>query len=158
MSDIAPLLILILFWVFFGSRLSKLKKFGDAAKKASMKTPAAPASKPRPANPPAAAAPAEAPAAPVRTPVTPAVPVPTFSESGSAWSSQRSSTGSLGEDTLEGIDPCHDEQAREMNFLQAMPADPDSAVPPELTLSWARNDVVRGFVYGEILNRRKSVS
>ena len=158
MSDIAPLLILILFWVFFGSRLSKLKKFGDAVKKAGMKTPAAPASKQRQADPPADAVPAAAPAAPVRTPVSPAVPVPSFSESESAGSNQHPFVGSLGEDTLEGIDPCHDEQAREMTLMQAVPADQDSAVPPELTLSWARNDVVRGFLYGEILNRRKTVS
>ena len=158
MSDIAPLLILLLCWFFFGSRISKIKKIKDAAKAPGQKPAAAPAPKQKTSDPRADIAPVRDPEAgvPVRAPISPTVSAPSLSEGGSAWVNDRTSVGSLGEDSMEGIDPCHDEQAQEMTSLRSASADPDPVAPPELTLSWARNDVVRGFVYGEILNRRKS--
>ena len=60
--------------------------------------------------------------------------------------------GSLRTDLPEGTDPCHD-------GLRAAPygtdAEEEEAAGP-LNLSWAGSDVVKGFIYGEILNRKRA--
>ncbi len=63
--------------------------------------------------------------------------------------------GSLGEESTEGLDPCHDEQLAGLDLAESAEQTTDpAAVKPGLSLSWSSNDVVKGFVYGEILNRR----
>ena len=60
-------------------------------------------------------------------------------------------SGSLGGGSTEGTDPCHD------GWKPAgRPAAPETEArePGGLQLSWAGNDIVKGFVYGEILRRK----
>ncbi len=171
MSDIAPLLLVLLCWFFFGSRISKFRKAGKGAA-AGTGLPKSGAPKAESANPvsPSSSAPvSESPVrspvmpsvsspvqgAPVRSPMTPSVSAPAFSEGTSGWERDNPS-GSLGEDTLEGIDPCHEDQSREMDLLRTGSGQSAPGSAQGLTLSWAGNDVVRGFVYGEILNQKKS--
>ena len=98
-------------------------------------------------------------------------------ETRSTLSSSMSSSGygSLGGTSTEGVDPCHDEPARmPMGSLRAestegrdpchddwkpaAPNAPAQAGAPEtaggLNLGWTGNEVVKGFIYGEILNRK----
>ena len=60
--------------------------------------------------------------------------------------------GSLGVVTGEGIDPCHDEQLAGLN--QAEKSEPVQTAEPAFRLSWTGDDIVRGFVIGEILKRK----
>ena len=174
MSDIAPLLLLLLCWFFFGSRLTKFKKAGKGpAAGGSQPKFAAPKPKGESANPvsqsssaPAAEGPVRSPmtpsvsslaqAAPVRSSMTPSISAPAaLSEGMSGWDRDYL-PGSLGEDTQEGMDPCHEDQFREVDRLRAGYGQGDPGPAHGLSLSWAGNDVVRGFVYGEILNQKKS--
>ncbi len=83
--------------------------------------------------------------------------------------------GSLGGGSMEGVDPCHDDPGAmrpgslQVSFpegtdpchddLHAVPAqsrpEAEPSAPP-LSLSWAGSDIVKGFVYGEILNRKRA--
>ena len=52
----------------------------------------------------------------------------------------------------EGTDPCHDS-------LRAAPygtGEEEEEESSPLNLSWAGSDVVKGFIYGEILNRKRA--
>ena len=63
--------------------------------------------------------------------------------------------GSLGAETGEGFDPCHDEQLQSLTqetHRERMPA-PEGEIPG-LQLSFTGDEIVRGFVMGEILRRR----
>ena len=154
MSDLAPFLLMLLFWVFLGSRISKIKKNNNAKTGTVQKPQQETKRQPDPVNLP----PDPVSAAPVRSPMSPSIPSPSLSEGLSGWDHSTYSVGSLGEDSLEGVDPCHDGQAEDMDRLRSVPSENPSSTVPGMTLSWAGNDVVRGFVYGEILNRRKSAS
>ena len=60
--------------------------------------------------------------------------------------------GSLRVDVPEGTDPCHDS-------LRAAPygtGEEEEEESSPLNLSWAGSDVVKGFIYGEILNRKRA--
>ena len=62
--------------------------------------------------------------------------------------------GSMNAVTGEGYDPCHDEQLAPLSHAEtAVPA--AQAAEPGLQLSWTGSDIVRGFVMGEILNRKQ---
>ena len=62
--------------------------------------------------------------------------------------------GSLNYITNEGIDPCHNEQLGTLTAAtkSALPAAAEQARHP---FGWTGNDIVRGVVISEILNRRK---
>ncbi len=63
--------------------------------------------------------------------------------------------GSLNAVSLEGVDPCHDEQAEETFRRNAEESrDAATAAGEGLALSWTGTDLVRGFVYSEVLRRR----
>ena len=62
-------------------------------------------------------------------------------------------SGSLGGETLEGRDPCHDDWKP---AVPATAASAETAEPGGLNLSWTGSDIVKGFVYGEILKRKVS--
>ena len=198
MDEFAPLLIVLLFWVFIGSGLKKVAKNATKGKKGPQKTgtaslkgvkdaffpaeafpekaspekaaAAAPAEKAAPA---AAAQPASNPPVPASAPLRPAPMVSALRESAPAERPQpapmvstlRESApadrpqpapylGSLAKETGEGDDPCHEEQMAELNRLRA-PSAPSVAPDGDgLNLSWSGEDIVRGFITGEILRRR----
>ena len=60
--------------------------------------------------------------------------------------------GSLRVDLPEGTDPCHD-GLRAASFRTD--EEEEEAAGP-LNLSWAGSDIVKGFIYGEILNRKRA--
>ena len=63
--------------------------------------------------------------------------------------------GSLNAVTGEGFDPCHDDQLEGLRRAEAEPAFIAAPQPaPGLRLTWTSNDVVRGIVMSEILNRK----
>ncbi len=67
--------------------------------------------------------------------------------------------GSLPTQETEGFDPCHDEQLSEMDRAEAaQPFRAAGPVSPGLGLSWASGDIVKGFVYGEILKHHTPAS
>jgi len=175
MSDLAPLLLFLLFWFFaIGKGVSKSKKKQEDSKKAGSPGAAAPKqpSRARTSFPkeafPESPAPDAAPVQPIkaadpdaartwteRTPLAPTITVPSFSDSPRDAAGDPY-LGSLGENTLEGVDPCHDDQMAEMEQRRGASAAAGAEAPDrESFLSWSGNDVVRGFIYGEILNRRK---
>ncbi len=63
--------------------------------------------------------------------------------------------GSLGVDTGEGEDPCHEEQLQPvLPFTQK-----EEAGEQQISgLSWTGNDIVRGFIVSEVLNRKNRFS
>ena len=61
-------------------------------------------------------------------------------------------SGSLRVDLPEGTDPCHD-GLRAASFRTD--EEEEEAAGP-LSLSWAGSDIVKGFIYGEILNRKRA--
>ena len=63
--------------------------------------------------------------------------------------------GSLNAVTGEGYDPCHDLQLAPLTLAEtAETASPETAVPG-LRLGWTGDEIVRGFVMGEILGKRR---
>ena len=64
-------------------------------------------------------------------------------------------TGSLGPVLTEGYDPCHEEQMSSMEpVCKPEKAQPAPKTSPGLPLGWTTNDMVRGIVMSEILNRK----
>jgi len=66
---------------------------------------------------------------------------------------QTMASGSLGGETPEGRDPCHDDWKP---AVPAAAASAETAEPGGMNLSWTGSDIVKGFVYGEILKRKVS--
>ena len=62
--------------------------------------------------------------------------------------------GSMNAVTGEGYDPCHDEQMAPLTLAESAVSAPAEEVPG-IQLGWTGNDIVRGLVMSEILNRRK---
>ena len=143
MNNIPPILILAVIWLLIGLPLSRLNKAkqqqaGTAAKKAPQ---ASPQEQAQPKSAPA-------PEPPAREKVL--QPTITFTEHDDSVYQ-----GSMGAVTGEGYDPCHDEQMASLSSAEtAVPA--EEAAVSGLQLSWTGNDVVRGFVMGEILNRKRA--
>ena len=63
--------------------------------------------------------------------------------------------GSMNAFTGEGYDPCHDEQMLPMTQIESEPAAQPQQAQSGLPLGWTGNDVVRGIVMSEILNRKQ---
>ena len=151
MDEMAPLLPILLVWLCFGFLYRRLQAAGKKAKSANQKTVS-----PKPDSPAGKKPAVSQPAVP-----QPAVPQPAlFPAQGSLPFTERPSApyqGSLGVETGEGEDPCHEEQFVTLNRLRAEPdiREEETGAPEGLGLSWAGSDIVRGFVYGEILNRKK---
>ena len=146
MENAAPLLLLLFFWVFIGIPVSAAKKAADRKKAAQPAVQKARREDPAPAAPKPAA---PKPAAPERlTPLASTLYEPDHDDS--------VFTGSLGPVTTEGYDPCHEEQLSGMEPVcrpgreSLSPAE----TSPGLPLGWTGNDIVRGIVMSEILNRK----
>jgi len=140
MEEFAPLLLLLFFWVFIGIPVSIAKKA------ANQKKPNRPAAQGKPAETVSADVPK--PAEPERiTPLRPTVYEPDHDDS--------VFTGSLGALSTEGYDPCHEEQLSGLERV-CQPGK-ETPAPKEvsgLPFGWTNNDVVRGIVMSEILNRK----
>ena len=141
MESSAPLLLLLLFWIFIGIPVSIAKKAANSQKKSAR--PAAQRTNPE-VRPAAAPKPAE----PERlTTLTPTLYEPDHDDS--------VFTGSLGPVMTEGYDPCHEEQVSSLEKVcQPGRTDPAPKASPGLPLGWTGSDVVRGIVMSEILNRK----
>ena len=146
MEQFSPMILLGILWLCIGLPLTKAaqaKKRNEAARAA-----AARAAQKKPAQ-----APAET-LAPVREPF--AAPeqrmAPTISVTANDDSIYQ---GSLNAFTGEGYDPCHEEDLKGLNRAEsAAPAHP-AADMHTLPFGWTGNDIVRGVVVSEILNRKK---
>ena len=145
-----PILILLIIWVLMGLASSKKKKTQQTdkgARPAAEKT-RAKAPKVEPAR---QAAPVQPPVAPARpTVLQPSIKVTEHDDS--------IYQGSLYADTGEGYDPCHDEQLSPLSAAEREPVSASVAETPGLELGWTGNDIVRGLVMSEILNRKKRAS
>ena len=141
MEEFSPLLILLFFWIVIGLPVSMAKKANQRqAVRRIQQQPAPPAEAP-------AASPA--PAEPERlTPIRPTLSEPDHDDS--------VFTGSLGALATEGYDPCHEEQLSGMEPV-CLPGreEAPAAEVPGIALGWTANDVVRGIVMSEILNRKR---
>ena len=140
MEEFTPLLLLLFFWIFIGIPVSIAKKASN------QKNPARPA--PQKASEedqlPKAAGKAE----PERlTTLKPSLYEPDHDDS--------VFTGSLGPVTSEGYDPCHEEQMSSLELVcQPEKEQPALKTSPGLPLRWTANDMMRGIVMSEILNRK----
>ena len=141
MEEFAPLLLLLLFWVFIGLPVSVAKKA------ASQKKPGQPAVRKVPAdNQPAEVTEMSEPQLKTL--------VPTLSEPDHDDSVF---TGSLGALSTEGFDPCHEEQLSGMEpVCKPERTEPVPEAVPGLSLRWTGSDIVRGVVMSEILNRKRA--
>ena len=140
MEEFTPLLLLLFFWIFIGIPVSIAKKAS------SQKNPArtAPQKKHTEDQPPRAA---EKPVPERLTTLKPTVYEPDHDDS--------VFTGSLGPVTSEGYDPCHEEQISGLELVcQPGKEEPAPKTVPGLPLGWTANDMVRGIVMSEILNRK----
>ena len=161
MSDFSPIMVLILVWMVIGLPLSMLVK----KNKASSSTARRPAS---------GSSDQSAKTEPEGSESTEGLSgsLPYASSEGSSLGSgllrptvapgQHDDSlyqGSLNAVTGEGFDPCHDDQLEGLRRAEAEPA--FTAVPqpaPSLRLTWTANDVVRGVVMSEILNRKTPIN
>ena len=141
--EFSPLLFIIIIWLCIGlplSKLSKAKKQGGAQRQYPTRktTPVQEAPKPEPV-------PAAPPARETR--LTPTVSVTTHDDS--------VYRGSMNAVTGEGYDPCHDEDLAGLNSVEAASPAYPVADTHSLPFGWTGNDVVRGIVVSEIINRRR---
>ena len=144
MEEFAPLLLLLFFWLCIGLPVSLAKKA------ANQKKPARPAAQKTPADGKTPAAPK--PAEPERlTTLTSSLYEPDHDDS--------VFTGSLGALSTEGYDPCHEEQMSGMEPVCKPGKEEPQPAPKAVTglpLGWTGNDIVRGIVMSEILNRKRA--
>ena len=147
--QIPGILIVAILWLVIGLPLSKISQQAkkNAAKNAAQHKAQNNAQQP-------AAEPAK-PAAPAREPLaresrlTPSISVTEHDDS--------VYQGSMFAVTGEGYDPCHDEQIKPLTEAESAVPAPVEEIPG-LQLGWSGNDVVRGLVMSEILNRRGRAS
>ena len=139
MREFSPLIMLLIFWIFVGLPVSIAKKA------ANQKRPSRPAAHKAPED----TAPRQAaePAGPERlSTLTPSISVTGHDDS--------IYQGSMNAFTGEGYDPCHEEQMLPLTLIEesdpVQPQQAHSGIP----LGWTGNDVVRGIVMSEILNRK----
>lgn len=138
------LMIIAILWLVIGlplSKLSQAKKNNAAKNTAQKKAPQPAAEPPKPAPAPE----------PVRreTYLAPSITVTEHDDS--------VYQGSLNAQTGEGYDPCHDEQMAPLTAIETTIPAPAEEVPG-MRLEWSGNEIVRGFVMSEILNRRGKAS
>ena len=141
MEQLAPLLLLLFFWIFIGLPVSIAKKAANQKKSARPAVQKAPAEE----QPSAAQKPAE----PERmSTLTPSLYEPDHDDS--------VFTGSLGPVSTEGYDPCHEAQMSSMEPVckPGKETAPPKAAAPGLPFGWTGSDMVRGIVMSEILKRK----
>ena len=145
MSEFSPILILLIVWIFVGLPVSKLGKMAkqqqarNAGKQGAAKRgPARQEARPEEA--------AQEPEAPAERVLRPTITVTEHDDS--------IYQGSMNAVTGEGYDPCHDEQLAPLTAAESAFTAPAETVPG-LRLSWNGNEVVRGLVMSEILNRKR---
>ena len=146
MEEFGPLLMIVIFWVLIGIPITIAKKQADqkkaAAKATARKTPQA---ETQPVRAPQGLEPERL------TTITPTVYEPDHDDS--------VFTGSLGPLQSEGYDPCHEDQMHDMELVCEPGKEHTPAPQPArsgIPLGWTNNDVVRGIVMSEILNRKKA--
>ena len=65
------------------------------------------------------------------------------------------SSGSLRADTTEGTDPCHEDMEHARPTVKSK-ANENAEAAPGFRLGYSGNDIVQGFVWGEILSRKRA--
>ena len=145
MSEFSPILILLIVWIFVGLPVSKLGKMAKQQQArntgrqgAAKRGPARQEARPEEA--------AQEPEAPAERVLRPTITVTEHDDS--------IYQGSMNAVTGEGYDPCHDEQLAPLTAAESAFTAPAETVPG-LRLSWNGNEVVRGLVMSEILNRKR---
>ena len=140
--EFSPLLLIFFIWLFIGLPISKMNQ----AKKKNQKP--FPTRKAPPAQ--EASVPEPVPEAPParETRLTPTVSVTVHDDS--------VYQGSMNANTGEGYDPCHEEDLAGLNSVEAAPAVRPATEVHALPFGWTGNDVVRGIMVSEILNRKIS--
>ena len=154
MAELFPLLFIVFVWSLIGSTIRKtIKNTRDRQQPAKKNSSAAPDKKP----------------------IVKTGPDVQASPSDSSRHQAASDWGSLGGYSSEGIDPCHDDPygmpsgSLTVDYPEGIdpchPAvrtdRPESGGGPEsessgLNLRFGGNDIVQGFVWGEILNRKRA--
>ena len=140
MEQFGPLLMIMIFWAIIGIPAAIAKKAAEQKKQAAR--PAAQKAQKTKAEPVK-----EQKAEPHLKTLT-----PTVSFTGHDDSVYQ---GSLNAFTGEGYDPCHDEQMLPLTQIESEPEALPQQVRGGLPLGWTDNDIVRGIVMSEILNRKK---
>ena len=145
MSEFSPILILLIVWIFVGLPVSKLGRMAKQQQArntgrqgAAKRGPARQEARPEEA--------AQEPEAPAERVLRPTITVTEHDDS--------IYQGSMNAVTGEGYDPCHDEQLAPLTAAESAFTAPAETVPG-LRLSWNGNEVVRGLVMSEILNRKR---
>ena len=143
MEAFLPLLSLVVLYLVFALVSKGARKVSQAQKK-TFPAPATPAAAP-------GGPPPQDPAEPRVREIRPTVSVHEHDDS--------VYRGSLNAVTGEGYDPCHEEQMSGMEKVCKPGAEAPAAFTGEtaggLPLGWTGNDVVRGIVMSEILNRKR---
>ena len=141
MEEFAPILMLLFFWIVIGIPVTIAKKAAEQKKGIRPAVRKDPAENVSPSSP--------EPAQPERlTTLTPSISVTDHDDS--------VYQGSLNAFTGEGYDPCHEEQLLPLTAAEESEPHPAAQKPRTgLPLGWTGNDVVRGIVMSEILNRKR---
>lgn len=147
MEMFGPIFLLLFVWLCIGLPLSLAKK------QAARKGPSRPAQQARPAEPPSPAVPEP----PVPERPVPERPVPLTTSLTEPDHDDSVFSGSMGSLRTEGFDPCHDGQLKDLEPVCRPGRDsaPAAEEASGLPLGWTPNEVVRGIVMSEILNRKK---
>ena len=143
MQGFPVFIILLLIWVFIVPLMKVARKQTESQQKT---RPAAPQNAPQQETP---AAPRPE-GAPTYSRLTPTISVTEHDDS--------VYQGSLNAVTGEGYDPCHDEQLAPLSTAEKTTVPPAVQDHTQLPFGWTGNDVVRGIVMSEILNRKKRAS
>ena len=147
MDEFAPILILILLWVFVGIPSAMVKKVREqkTASKLSAGTRSGPGAGKGSGPVPVQEIQAEGSREPVRR-MQPTISVTPRDDS--------VYQGSLNAVTGEGFDPCHDQDLERLNAVEAAPPVQPVSDAPALPFGWTGSDIVRGVVISEILKRK----
>ena len=147
MDEFAPILFLILLWVFVGIPSAMVKKVREqkTASKLSAGTRSGPGAGKGSGPVPVQEIQAEGSREPVRR-MQPTISVTPRDDS--------VYQGSLNAVTGEGFDPCHDQDLERLNAVEAAPAAQPVSDAPALPFGWTGSDIVRGVVISEILKRK----
>ena len=139
-GEFAPILMLLVFWIVIGVPIVIAKKAAEQKKPA----------RPNATKPPAPVIDAREQRQPEPErlkALTPSIFVTDHDDS--------VYRGSMNAVTGEGYDPCHEEQLAVLDRAETMaPAPRPQQAHAGIPLGWTDNDVVRGIVMSEILNRK----
>ena len=147
MDEFAPLLIILLIWIFVGlpSAMAKKVREQKTASKLSAGVRSDPGAGKGSGTAPVPEKQAEGSREPIRC-MQPTISVTPRDDS--------VYQGSLNAVTGEGFDPCHDEDLERLNAVEAAPAAQPVSDTPALPFGWTGSDIVRGVVISEILKRK----